>query len=79
MFEYIHHQFARVGVGDVQFVAAIIQHAALLLRVPLFFRYPAGALGGEAQYGSVFWFACEDTVAGGEVCVQIFFRDVLCV
>jgi hypothetical protein len=53
MLEYIHHQFSRVGAGDVQFEAIILQHQALLLRVPLHFRYPARSLEGEAQDGGL--------------------------
>ena len=77
MFEYVHHQLARVGVGDAQFVAAVLQHLALLLRMPLLFRHPAGTLLGEAQQGGVFGLACKYAVAGGEVRIQLFFGDVL--
>ena len=49
--ENVHHQFARVGVGDAQFIAAIFEEATLLLRMPVFIRHPARAFGGEAQHG----------------------------
>ena len=76
MFEDVHHQLARVGVGEAQFVAAVCQYLASLLRVPLFFCHPAGALRGEDEFCGVRGLAAEDAVAGGEMCVQFFFGDV---
>ena len=76
MFENVHHQFARVGVGDAQFIAAISKQQALLLRMPVFIRHPARAFGGEAQHGGVFGFSCEDAVGTRVMLIELFFRYV---
>lgn len=39
MLEYIHHQFARIGIGNAQFIAAISKQQTLLLRMPVFIRH----------------------------------------
>lgn len=76
MFENVHNQFARVGVRDAQFIAAIRKQQALLLRMPVFIRHPTRAFGGEVQHGSVFGFAREDAVGTRVMCIKLFFRHV---
>ncbi len=78
VFEDVHDQFAVVGVGKAQQVAAIGLLLAFLLRVPLLLRDPAGALGGEAQARPAHGAAGEDAVAGAEGGVEFGVADVAC-
>ena len=78
MLEDVHNQLGFVGVGNVQFIAAVGQGFSLLLRVPLFVGNPAGTVGGEAQYGGVSGFTCKNAVAGGEMFVEFGFRYFAC-
>lgn len=76
MLEDVHHQLARIGIGNAQFVAAIFKHPALLLRMPVFIGNPARPFRGEAQHGYVFCFTREDSIGTGVVRVELFFRYV---
>ena len=49
MLEDVHDQFPMVGVGHTQPMTAVGQQLALLPRMPLLERYPAGALGRKVQ------------------------------
>jgi len=60
----VHHQLARVGVGQVQYPAAVGLEAPALLRVPGLRRHPARTLGAEAQLGPLHLPAGKDAVAG---------------
>jgi hypothetical protein len=76
MLENVHHQFARIGIGNAQFVAAVFKHPALLLRMPVLIGNPARPFRGEAQHGCVFCFPREDSIGTGVVRIELFFRYI---
>lgn len=76
MLENIHHQFARVGVWDAQFIAAIFEELALLLWMPVFIRHPARSFRREAQHGGVFGFARKYAVGTCVMRIELIFRHV---
>ena len=49
MAQDVHQEFRRLAVGHAQFVAAVIEEAPLLVRVPFLGGDPAAALWAEAQ------------------------------
>ena len=61
---HIHQQFARVGVREGEFQAAVGQPALALAWVPAFVGYPAGRVRAEDDDGFVGVGAGEDAVAG---------------
>src|SRR5690606_32192520 len=64
------------AVGQAQLIAAIGQEPAFLAGVPVLVGDPARGLGAEQDRRPAAWFAGEDPVAGGELAVQLFLRDV---
>ena len=71
----VHDQFTVVSIGDAQFIAAVGEKLAGLMRMPALVGHPARTLAGKAQDGGLIGLAGENAVAAGEVFVEFALRN----
>lgn len=74
--EDVHHELPVILIRDLERIKSLGVERALLGGMPYFAGHPAGAFGGEPQFGCFRGFAGEDAVAAAQFRIQGGLGDI---